>query len=140
MHVIKKSHLICCAILVAMLILLVMLSEYKLSSEFPKISASIQIREVYASNIEVTWEVENSAQEDISFADNNIIQAELNGKKILCPVSAQTLAPGEKFSIDITLSNVNINIINNLKFSAVSNEGTTVTIKETIYPDRQEHN
>jgi len=104
----------------------------------PTLSVSIRVKEIYSNSVALTWIVENSSEQCVTFDENQIMLVELNGRSILYPTEATALDVGEKVSIDLNLINIDTEKTNEIKITAASNEGTKATIRKTIYPSQQD--
>lgn len=130
----NRRHLTTIAGIIALVFVVAFFYQQKLKSKAPTISAGIRINEIGVNYIELNWIVENKSQQNITFDENHIMKVELNGREVLNPTQPCTLKPGEKITMNLSLGNIDPDESNRLKISAITNEGTTATIEETIYP------
>lgn len=119
-------------ILVLLLSYVLFFRENRTSVDLPVVSAGIRVQEIRADSIVLTWVVENKSDQTLSFEENCIMQIKLNGQKILYPTEATALAPGEEVYIEVVLADINVDKTNEVKITAISNEGTKVTIRQTM--------
>lgn len=99
----------------------------------PRISVSIRIEEINRNSVTLLWKIKNESKQPVTFDENGIMQIKLNGQAVDYPTEAKTLKPGEETCIDLELV-ADMEKINVVKITAATNEGTTATMSQTIYP------
>ena len=83
--------------------------------------------------LKFTWSVENTGNSSVSFDKNMIAQIVLNGENYAFETEAVTLAPGEAYSVDISIPYpiARQEGTNNVKITAATGD-TTATYKESF--------
>lgn len=83
--------------------------------------------------LKFTWSVENTGDSSVSFDKNMIAQIVLNGENYAFETEAITLAPGEAYSVDISIPYpiARQEGTNNVKITAATGD-TTATYKESF--------
>lgn len=97
---------------------------------------SVSIRELQIGKHEISllWVVKNTSEYPLTFNENQIIQVELNGSKVLYPTNSTQIDPNEETILNLSLKGIDTEQINQIILSAVSNEGAKGTVKQTVYP------
>lgn len=133
---IVKWGLGCCiaGVLALAVLMGVHLVSQKAPASLPAMSVSIRGAELEGDRITLEWVVGNRSEETITFDDNQIARITLNGKQVLYPVEATSLAPDEEAVFSVSLPGANPEGGNSLEISAACNEGTTGTFQQTLYP------
>lgn len=101
----------------------------------PVVSAGISsVQKIGADEIEMIWAVENKSDKPITFEVNEIAKIRWNSGTISYQTPHMILEAGERKEMPIVVHNVDMEKSNTIEITASCKEGTSVTIKKTIYP------
>lgn len=133
---IKRKQLLRCIIVVVIIVIVSVFAcfyQYKDEPSSPTISVGVRELEIEGTCITLKWTVKNKSEQTVTFDANQIVWIELNGKHVVYPTEFVAIAPDEEIILNLLLYGAKENQINNLEISAISNEGTTATFRQTIY-------
>ena len=136
MILVRQSHkrfaILLCILVGLALFGVVAYNHYLAHSTSPTLKVGIRSVAATDESLSFTWSVTNLSEQIATFEENSIIQIRLGLHSVPYAISEQALAPGETFSLDVLLENVDTSKVGRLTVTAASNEGTTASHTVTL--------